>query len=645
MSAVVWLMLTFAHDRLPSVMWWVMGGLNRNPQYWSVLTIAGPLLVIGTVVLSLLGRPLDALRAGDDTARALGIPVAVLVPVVLTAASLTVAAAVAAGGVIGFVGLVAPHLARPLAGAAHSRLVPTAALVGAVLLVPADLLARSLMETQELPLGVITALAGGPVFLLVLRTSARREGGGMSTVAVHQLSCGYGRRAVLKDVSFTLNPGELTAVLGPNGCGKTTLLKTLARLLRARRVSDNRLSPARLARRRAFARRIAFAPQVLAPDWPFSVTEYVALGRIPHAGWWTPLSDADKAVIEQSIARFGLTPMAQTRVTELSGGEWQRARLAKALAQEPQVLLLDEPTAHLDPRFQFELLSLVRGLIAERKLCVAVTLHDLNLARPVGGSGGCVGERRGDRRRLAGGGADGGKVGRGVLGHVRCRTAPGHRHTGRHHPQVGTPCGCPQLWAPTRVPYTTNRASMRRVFPLLLLLTLGCQPSGCTRTPAPDGPTVTDDLGRSVVVYKSPKRIVSLSRPPPPKSCSPSARGPNVVAGTEYDTYPDEAKKLPRIGGFTPQSINVEAIVKHQPDLVIAAPQKDVIAALEKFGIPVHRPRPERHGRRVEQRRTARQSHRTRGESEGNRGARAEAIHVTRRVFPTALPSPLRARR
>ncbi len=175
MSAVVWLMLTFAHDRLPSVMWWVMGGLNRNPQYWSVLAIAGPLLLIGTVVLSLLGRPLDALRAGDDTARALGLPVAVLVPVVLTAASVAVAAAVAAGGVIGFVGLVAPHLARPLAGASHARLVPVAALIGAVLLVPADLLARSLMETQELPLGVITALAGGPVFLLVLRTANRRR--------------------------------------------------------------------------------------------------------------------------------------------------------------------------------------------------------------------------------------------------------------------------------------------------------------------------------------------------------------------------------------------------------------------------------------------------------------------------------------
>lgn len=203
------------------------------------------------------------------------------------------------------------------------------------------------------------------------------------TLAAHQLSCGYGRRAVLKDVSFTMKPGELTAVLGPNGCGKTTLLKTLARLLPPLGGSvtlDGQ--PLASLGRRAVARSIAFAPQVLAPDWPFTVSEYVALGRSPHAGWWRPLSAADKTAIATSIARFSLTPLENSRVTELSGGEWQRVRLAKALAQEPSVLLLDEPTAHLDPRFQYELLTLVRELIAERNLTVAVTLHDLNLVGP-----------------------------------------------------------------------------------------------------------------------------------------------------------------------------------------------------------------------------------------------------------------------
>lgn len=131
---------------------------------------------------------------------------------------------------------------------------------------------------------------------------------------------------------------------------------------------------------------------------------------------------------------------------------------------------------------------------------------------------------------------------------------------------------------------------MRRFIPLLFLLTLGCQPSGCGRpaTPldSPTLPTAADDLGREVKLTRPVERIVSLS-PAATEILFAIGAGPKVVAGTEFDTYPVEAKKLPRIGGFTPQSINVEAILAHKPDLVVAAPQKDVIAALEKFGIPV----------------------------------------------------------
>lgn len=121
----------------------------------------------------------------------------------------------------------------------------------------------------------------------------------------------------------------------------------------------------------------------------------------------------------------------------------------------------------------------------------------------------------------------------------------------------------------------------------LFALTLGCQPAACTRpAPSPDGPTITDGLGRSVTVAKTPERIVSLT-PAATEILFAIGAGPKVVAGTEYDNYPEEAKQLPRIGGFTPQSINVEAILAHRPDLVVAGPQTEVIAALEKFGIPV----------------------------------------------------------
>ena len=197
------------------------------------------------------------------------------------------------------------------------------------------------------------------------------------------LSCGYRARSVFEDVSLSIEPGELLAVLGPNGAGKTTLLKALSRLIRptAGTVTLDghdvwKLSPAMVASQ------VAFAPQVLAPDWPFTVHEFVSLGRAPHRGWWRPLTTDDRRIIDDSLEKLSVTALRHRIVTELSGGEWQRVRLAKALTQQPQILLLDEPTAHLDPRFQLDLLTAIRQLTRTQNLAVVMTLHDLNLVGP-----------------------------------------------------------------------------------------------------------------------------------------------------------------------------------------------------------------------------------------------------------------------
>ena len=203
------------------------------------------------------------------------------------------------------------------------------------------------------------------------------------TLIAAKLGCGYRKRAVFADVSLRIEPGELLAVLGPNGAGKTTLLKALSRLIRPTAGSVTldghdvwRLSPSTVAAH------VAFAPQVLAPDWPFTVHEFVSLGRAPHRGWWRPLITADRRIIDESLEKLSVTALRHRTVTELSGGEWQRVRLAKALTQQPQVLLLDEPTAHLDPRFQLDLLTAIRLLTRTQNLAVIMTLHDLNLVGP-----------------------------------------------------------------------------------------------------------------------------------------------------------------------------------------------------------------------------------------------------------------------
>jgi iron complex transport system permease protein len=174
LGGVVWLLMALADENLHRIVGWLMGGLAGRG--WDTVATATPLILLGTALLCLLGRPLDAVCCGEEVARSLGLRVGTVMALVLGGASLAVAASVAAGGVIGFVGLAAPHLARPLVGAGHARLVPASGLVGAVLLVVADAVARAAAPPIELPLGVITAVAGGPLFLVVLRRRAATEG-------------------------------------------------------------------------------------------------------------------------------------------------------------------------------------------------------------------------------------------------------------------------------------------------------------------------------------------------------------------------------------------------------------------------------------------------------------------------------------
>jgi iron complex transport system ATP-binding protein len=203
----------------------------------------------------------------------------------------------------------------------------------------------------------------------------------MTTLEARDLTCAYNGEPVLSNLSLAVYPGQVLALIGPNGAGKTTLLRAMARLLRPRKgallLDDQQvwqLPP------RAMARQLALAPQSNGNTWPLSVEQVVALGRAPHRGWLLPFSARDREVVQQAIQRTGLEHLRQRLVTQLSGGEQRRVVLARALAQEPQILLLDEPTAHLDLKYQTEILELARQLAHADDLAVVVTLHDLNQA-------------------------------------------------------------------------------------------------------------------------------------------------------------------------------------------------------------------------------------------------------------------------
>ena len=203
----------------------------------------------------------------------------------------------------------------------------------------------------------------------------------MTVLHVRGVTAGYGRRVALRECTIGVRPGELAAVVGPNGAGKSTLLRVLAAVLRPFSGTVT-LDGSDLASfpRSALARRIAVVPQIFDTLFPFTVREIVALGRTARLGAFGAPRREDVAAVDRAIADLELGTLAARRIDQLSGGERQRAVLAMALAQEADVLLLDEPTVHLDPSHQLATLAWLGRLARDRGLAVVAVLHDLNLA-------------------------------------------------------------------------------------------------------------------------------------------------------------------------------------------------------------------------------------------------------------------------
>ncbi len=204
--------------------------------------------------------------------------------------------------------------------------------------------------------------------------------GGAPLVEAVNLGFGYGARAVLRDVGFRVGAGQLVALCGPNGAGKSTLLRLLLGL-HAPATGEIRLGGAPVASlsRREIARRAALLPQEAPADLPLTARESVALGRLAHLDRFQPESRADEEAVARALAATDIQALADRPVAELSGGERHRVHLARALAQEAPLLLLDEPIAGLDVAHQLQALDLLRAL-ADAGRGVLVALHDLSLA-------------------------------------------------------------------------------------------------------------------------------------------------------------------------------------------------------------------------------------------------------------------------
>ena len=192
----------------------------------------------------------------------------------------------------------------------------------------------------------------------------------------------------LREMSFAVAPGEILGVIGPNASGKTTLIRLLSRLLVPDR-GEIRLDGQAVASlsRAEVATRVGVVPQTVPADFPYSVEELVLMGRFPHAPGRFFESDEDRAIAREAMRATGVEALRAAPCDRLSGGERQRVMLARALAQRPRLLVLDEPTSHLDLRYQAECVGLLRdlneGRAPEGGLAVVLVTHDLDLAAHV----------------------------------------------------------------------------------------------------------------------------------------------------------------------------------------------------------------------------------------------------------------------
>jgi len=199
------------------------------------------------------------------------------------------------------------------------------------------------------------------------------------SLKVKKLNFRYNNRLILKDISLETKKGEILTLIGPNGSGKTTLLRCIMGILNPEKgeilIDGKKTSK---IKRRELARRIGYVPQSELNNFPITVFDTVLMGRKPYLNW-NP-SNKDLKIVSEVLHLLGLKELALRDLNELSGGEKQKALIARAIVQEPEIMLLDEPTNNLDLRYQLEVLEIIKNIAKEKEISIIMTMHDLNLA-------------------------------------------------------------------------------------------------------------------------------------------------------------------------------------------------------------------------------------------------------------------------
>ena len=206
-----------------------------------------------------------------------------------------------------------------------------------------------------------------------------------TAIQIKNLDCSYGKQPVLNDISFSVSRGDFFIVIGPNGSGKTTLMKAISGIKRFQKGRVEILGRAmRDYTKKELAKAVALVPQQVPADFPFTVTEMVLMGRSPYLGLLGLPQKEDLEIAAQAIAFTGVEHLAHRKLDQLSGGEKQLVFIARAICQQPQIILLDEPTASLDLSHQVRIMDLMEKLKFTKGVTVVMVSHDVNLAAMYG---------------------------------------------------------------------------------------------------------------------------------------------------------------------------------------------------------------------------------------------------------------------